>query len=334
MNKVCMIYTGGTIGMKKEEQGYVPKKGFLAEQLSLMPELNYPEVPKFDLIEYDPLLDSSNIRYEHWMRISEDVHRLYDDYTGFVILHGTDTMAYTASALSFMLRDLCKPIVLTGSQIPFGVIRTDARDNIISSLMIAGEARVPEVCVFFGNKLFRGNRSMKMSSDEKGAFESPNYPELAESGVQIRYFDKNIAPPGRELIYTPVGEQKIAVLKIIPGISYEIFNAIIDNGLDALVIEGFGAGNIPNLNGELVTLLSKVEDTQTPIIICTQCIRGSTLLGEYETSAQLKSINAICAFDMTTEATIAKLYYLLSKGYRGEKLKLRMETNLAGELTR
>ncbi len=334
MNKVCMIYTGGTIGMKKEAQGYVPCKGFLAEQLALMPECSYPEVPAFDLIEYEPLLDSSNIHCEHWIKIAEDIFRLYDRYSGFVILHGTDTMAYTASALSFMLKGLSKPVVLTGSQIPFGVIRSDARDNIISSLMIAGENKVPEVCVFFGNHLFRGNRSIKVSSDEKGAFASPNYPDLAESGVHIRYFDKNIAPAGNELLYTPIHPQKIAVLKTIPGISYDIFHSIVDSGLDALVIEGFGAGNIPNIGGELDSLLSKAQKAGTPIVICTQCIRGSTSVGEYETSSQLKGFGAICAFDMTTEAAVAKLYYLLSKGYAGEKLKLMMETNLAGELTK
>lgn len=333
MNKVCMIYTGGTIGMKRKDNGYVPKKGFLAEQLSQMAELSYDEVPKFDLIEYEPLLDSSNIHFEHWKQIANDIYHLYDNYSGFVILHGTDTMAYTASALSFMLKGLNKSIVLTGSQIPLGVIRSDARDNIISSLMIAGQSQVPEVCVFFGNKLLRGNRCIKMSSDEKGAFESPNYPELAESGVTLRYFKRNILPCGNELIYTPIKHCNIIVLKIIPGIFYGAFDAILESGIDALVIEGFGAGNLPNSGNELVDLLQKAKNMKIPVIICTQCVRGSTFVGEYETSSQLKDINAICAFDMTTESTVAKLYYLLSKGYQGDKLKKLMETNLVGELS-
>lgn len=334
MEKVCMIYTGGTIGMKREKNGYVPKKGFLSQQLSQMPELSYREVPDFDLIEYDPLLDSSNINFEHWKKIAGDIYRLYDNYKGFVILHGTDTMAYTASALSFMLRGLNKSVVLTGSQIPFGVIRTDARDNIISSLMIAGEGKVPEVCVFFGNKLFRGNRCIKISSNEKGAFESPNYPELAESGVTIRYFDRNILAEGNELLYTPVKEWNIVVLKMIPGISYKTFDAVLESGIDALVIEGFGAGNLPSTGNDLHLLLQKATSKNTPVVICTQCIRGSTFVGEYETSSELKNINAICAFDMTTEATVAKLYYLLSKGYAADKLKRLMETSLVGELSR
>ena len=174
MKKVCMIYTGGTIGMKKTENGYYPEPHFLERSLKQIHELSYHEVPEFDLIEYSPLLDSSNIQMEQWTKIAEDIFEHYDEYCGFVILHGTDTMAYTASALSFMLQGLSKPIVLTGSQIPLEEIRSDARDNIISSLMIAGEGQISEVCVFFANKLFRGNRCVKISSDEKGAFSSPN----------------------------------------------------------------------------------------------------------------------------------------------------------------
>ncbi len=333
MKKVCMIYTGGTIGMKKTPEGYSPQKGFLAQALNEIQELHYEEVPKFDLMEYEPLLDSSNINVTQWIQIAEDIATRYNDYIGFVILHGTDTMAYTASALSFMLQGLNKPIVLTGSQIPLSEIRTDGRDNIITSLMIAGQGKVPEVCVFFGNKLFRGNRVIKVSSDEKGAFESPNYPELAESGVHIRYFDRNIEPAGTSLIYSPVSNKKIAVLKVIPGISYDIFKGLLSDKLDALVIEGFGTGNIPNLQEELKELLSQVQQQNTALVICTQCIRGTTSLGEYETSSQLKNANAICAYDMTIEAIVTKLYYLLSKGYRGNELKEKMETSIAGELT-
>ena len=335
MKKVCMIYTGGTIGMKKTENGYYPEPNFLERSLKQIHELSYHEVPEFDLIEYSPLLDSSNVQMEQWTKIAKDIFEHYDDYCGFVILHGTDTMAYTAAALSFMLQGLSKPIVLTGSQIPLEEIRSDARDNIISSLMIAGEGQISEVCVFFANKLFRGNRCVKISSDEKGAFSSPNYPVLAESGITIRYFNRNIdIPKGAELLYTPIKKQNILVLKAVPGIPYDSFTNLITEYLDALVIEAFGSGNIPNRSHELTKLLQAAEQNNTAIVICTQCLRGTTSIGEYETSSQLKDADAICAYDMTVESTVAKLYYLLSKGYNRKQLKKWMEINIAGELSR
>ena len=234
-----------------------------------------------------------------------------------------------------MLQGLTKPIVLTGSQIPLEEIRSDARDNIISSLMIAGEGQISEVCVFFANKLFRGNRCVKISSDEKGAFSSPNYPVLAESGITIRYFNRNIdIPKGAELLYTPIKKQNILVLKVVPGISYDSFTKLVTEHLDALVIEAFGSGNIPNRSHELTKLLQTAEQNNTAVVICTQCLRGTTSIGEYETSSQLKDADAICAYDMTVESTVAKLYYLLSKGYNRKQLKKWMETNIAGELSR
>ena len=183
--KVCMIYTGGTIGMARSEHGYAPKEGFIRSALSRISELDFPEVPEYDLIEYTPLLDSSNISVKEWVKIARDIEDRYNEYDGFVILHGTDTMAYTASALSFMLDGLTKPVILTGSQIPLCEVRTDARDNVITALMIAGNYNVPEVCLYFGNKLLRGNRSTKVSSDELIAFDSPNYGPLADVGVRI-----------------------------------------------------------------------------------------------------------------------------------------------------
>lgn len=330
--KVCIIYTGGTIGMKREEKGYVPAKGFLAKALKEIKELSYPEVPNYDLIEYDPLLDSSNMAVEEWMKIAKDIYENYENYDGFVVLHGTDTMAYTASALSFILQGLEKPIVLTGSQIPLQEIRSDAADNIVTSIIIAGEGRVTEVCVYFGNKLYRGNRVMKISSDEKGAFTSPNYPTLATSGIHINYRDKNIKKFGDKLKFTELKRRNITVLKMVPGFSYKVFEPVIHEDLDAIILEGFGAGNIPNNNDELGSFLNKIRECKVALAICTQCINGNTLLGAYETSAELKDVNAISCFDMTTEATVAKLYYLLSLGYEGMELKDMMERDHVGEV--
>lgn len=332
MKKVCIIYTGGTIGMKRTENGYSPVKGFLKGALEEVKELHYPGVPKFDLIEYDPLLDSSNIAVEEWMKIAKDIFRLYDEYDGFVVLHGTDTMAYTASALSFSLQGLDKPVVLTGSQIPLEEIRSDALDNIVTSIIIAGDGKVPEVCLYFNNYLFRGNRVMKVSSDEKGAFESPNYPELAESGIHIRYRKRNIKKFGDELKFYEIKPKNVIVLKLVPGFSYRTFAKVLGPDVDAVIFEGFGAGNLPNNKSGLDEFLRVAEEYNTNILICTQCQRGTTILGEYETSSELKRAGAISCYNMTTEAIIAKLYYLLSQGYTGKSLKKEMEKNIVGEV--
>jgi len=211
--KVCMIHTGGTIGMARTENGYAPLKGFIKSALEDINELNSHDMPEYDLFEYDPLLDSSNISVKEWIKIAQDIKKKYDDYDGFVILHGTDTMAYTASALSFMLEGLTKPVILTGSQIPLCEIRNDGRDNIITALLIASKYSVPEVCLYFGSKLLRGNRSTKISSDELIAFDSPNYPTLADVGVRIELNEKNIAKTGEGLKLTLFEEQKIAIIK-------------------------------------------------------------------------------------------------------------------------
>jgi L-asparaginase len=331
--KVCLIHTGGTIGMAGTENGYAPRKGFIKSILSGMSELNSEEIPAFDLIEYDPLLDSSNISVREWVKIAQDIKDKYDDYDGFVILHGTDTMAYTASALSFMLEGLSKPVILTGSQIPLCEIRNDARDNLITSLMIAGNYHVPEVCLFFGNKLLRGNRATKISSDELIAFDSPNYPALGEAGVRIVVNEHVIREGGPELKLSKFEPQQIAVLKIFPGIQFEIFENILTTNLKGIVFEAFGAGNIPENKGALNRILEKAEENGTVIVVCTQCLRGSAMIGEYETSLSFARAGAVSGYDMTVEAAVTKLYYLLSLNYDHDMVKKLMGTNLRGEMS-
>ena len=334
MKKVCLIHTGGTIGMARTENGYAPKAGHLMSILSEMKELESSELPAFDLLEYDPLLDSSNISVTQWIKMAQDIKENYDAYDGFVILHGTDTMAYTASALSYMLEGLAKPVILTGSQIPLGEVRSDGNDNLVTSLMLAGFYQVPEVCLFFGNQLFRGNRSTKVSSDELIAFDSPNYPPLAEAGVRIRINDIAVRRPGAKLNLSLFQSQQIAVLKIFPGIQFGVFEKILTPNLKGIVFEAYGAGNIPDSDGTLDRFLAKAKDNGTIIVVCTQCLRGSASIGDYETSHSFQSAGAVSAYDMMVEAAVTKLYYLFSLGCDLDEIKRLMETNLRGELSK
>jgi L-asparaginase len=334
MKKVCVIHTGGTIGMAKTNNGYAPKAGYLQSILSDMKELKSAELPLFDLVEYDPLLDSSNISVNEWVKMAGDIKEKYHDYDGFVILHGTDTMAYTASALSYMLDGLAKPVILTGSQIPLCEIRSDGNDNLITSLLLAGFYQVPEVCLFFGNQLFRGNRVTKVSSDDLIAFDSPNYPSLADAGVRIHLNDMAIRRPGAALKLSLFQAHQIAVLKIFPGIQFEAFENMLTPNLKGIVFEAYGAGNIPDTDNALKRFLAKANENGTIIVVCTQCLRGSVSIGEYETSLSFANAGAVSGYDMMVEAAVTKLYYLLSLGCGFEEIKQLMATNLRGELSK
>lgn len=334
MSRVCVIHTGGTIGMARTKNGYAPKAGYLNAILSEMKELKSAELPAFDLVEYDPLLDSSNISVKEWIKMASDIKARYDSYDGFVILHGTDTMAYTASALSYMLDGLAKPVILTGSQIPLCEIRNDGKDNLITSLILAGSYPVPEVCLFFGNQLFRGNRATKVSSDDLIAFDSPNYPPLADAGVRIQLNDMAIRRPGTELKLSLFEAHQIAVLKIFPGIQFQVFENILIPNLKGIVFEAYGAGNIPDTDAALKKFLAKANENGTIIVVCTQCLRGSASIGEYETSLSFANAGAVSGYDMMVEAAVTKLYYLLSVGCGLDEIKRLMETNLRGELSK
>lgn len=332
--RVLIIHTGGTIGMKNTENGYTPVPGYLSSELVNIPDLNREDFPEWDLFEMSPLLDSSNVSVDEWNAIGRIIYDNYDAYSGFVILHGTDTMSYTASALSFMLEGLDKPVILTGSQIPLSELRSDGRDNLITSIMIASEGVACEVCLYFSARLMRGNRSMKMSADGLVAFDSPSYPHLAEAGITVKY-NRPAILNAREggLSYHPFDKVPIGVLKLFPGIQFGLFEDIMTDKLSGIVLETFGAGNIPMGNGDLLPIIKKAFSTGTVITVCSQCPSGTVTLGAYETSSKLKCAGAVSGKDMTTEAAVAKLYYLFSLGLSKEEIKDMMEKNIAGELT-
>ncbi len=332
--KVLIIYTGGTIGMKRSGKGYIPVSGFLSEAISVIGDMKSPSAPKWDLYEMTPLLDSSDITVKEWNKIAEVIYNNYDNYDGFVVLHGTDTMAYTASALSFILDGLNKPVVLTGSQIPLSEIRSDGKDNLVTSLLIAADGVANEVCLYFSGKLLRGNRAVKMSADKLVAFDSPNYPHLADAGITVRY---NHAAIGRkqdkELVMRKFYEVPIGVLKVFPGIQFGLFESIMTEKLSGIVLETFGAGNIPSDSGALIPIIKSAFESGSVITVCSQCPSGTVTLGAYETSSALKAAGAVSGSDMTTEAAVAKLYYLFSLGISKDEIKAKMEQDLRGEMT-
>lgn len=332
--RILVIYTGGTIGMLKTPSGYAPQKEAFHILLEQMPELHAADMPLWDIVDMDPLLDSSNITVHEWNAIGICISGHYSAYDGFVVLHGTDTMAYTASALSFMLRGNTKPVILTGSQIPLCEIRNDARDNIITALLIAASDRIHEVCLYFGGKLLRGNRAIKYSADDLIAFESPNYPPLAEVGISIRYNTAAILSPRKgRFSFQPLRNVPIGVIKVFPGIQFELFDSIMTERLRGIVIETFGAGNIPAHADSLLPIIKKASDNGTVIIVCSQCPHGTVSLGAYETSSALKDAGAVSGYDITTEAAVAKLYYLFSRGLGREEIMIRMEKSMRGEIT-
>lgn len=334
MKKICIIYTGGTIGMVPTDQGYAPEAGSFATALAGIDDLSAEGMPAWDLIEFDPLLDSSNIAVDQWNQIGRVIRDNYDSYDGFVVLHGTDTMAYTASALSFMLEGLDKPVILTGSQIPLCRLRSDARDNLITSILIAGEGKACEVCLYFGGRLIRGNRATKASADGLIAFDSPNYPLLAEAGIDIRYNQRVLrAVSGGGFHLAEFRETSIGVIKVFPGIQFQLFEPIMTEGLNGIVLETFGTGNIPNYDDALLPMIRRAFDNGTIVVVCSQCPQGTVRLGAYEVSAALTRAGAVSGFNMTTEAAVAKLYYLFSKGYDRDRVKAEMEEDLRGELT-
>lgn len=335
--RVYIAYTGGTIGMTKTPDGYAPAYGFLEAQIAAMPELRSDLMPEYDIHEYDPLLDSANMTPAEWLKIAQDIADHYDGYDGFIVLHGTDTMAYTASALPFMLQGLRKPVILTGSQIPLCEVRNDARANMITVMMIAAQFAIPEVCLYFGHQLLRGCRSVKVNADGFDAFASPNYPPLGEVGIGIDIdWDVVLPPPETPdvLQVKELGAATVGALRLWPGISAQVVHNILQPPLRGLVLEAYGVGNGPTNNVEFLDALRQAAGRGVVIVDCSQCLKGTVNLEGYATGSALAQVGVLSGYDMTTEAALAKLVYLFSQDLDADSIKRLLQTNLRGELTR
>lgn len=336
-SSVLIIYTGGTMGMVEDEKGALTPFDF-GQILEKVPSLRSFDL-KIRVVAFGDLIDSSNVNPLHWAAIGGIIAENYNSYHGFVVIHGTDTMAYSASALSFMLEGLNKPVIFTGSQLPIGAARSDARGNLITALEIASTRKndrpvISEVCIYFDYVLLRGNRAKKVESIHFDAFKSENYPALAESGIEIDYNKAAISrhDPGSKLVFRQHFDTNVAIIKLFPGVSQHIIQNILNiSGLKGIVLETFGSGNAPT-NDWLITSLAGAIRKGVVIFNVSQCTGGRVIQGKYNTSSRLRDIGVLSGSDLTTEAAITKLMFLLGNEKDLKEVKRKLTVPICGEM--
>ncbi|OUS01356.1 L-asparaginase 1 [Flavobacteriales bacterium 33_180_T64] len=336
---ILLVYTGGTIGMIMDPKTSALKAFDFKNLLQRIPELQLLDCT-IETLSFEDPIDSSNMNPKYWVQIAEIIEDNYDDFDGFVVLHGSDTMSYSASALSFMFENLAKPIIFTGSQLPIGDLRTDAKENLITSIQMAslqkgGKPVIKEVGLYFEYKLYRGNRTTKINAEHFEAFESFNYPHLAESGVHLKVEYDDLFKPNlrKKLVVHKQFKTEILLIKLFPGISESVLKPFfIMEHIKGIVLETYGAGNTTT-EAWFIDLLKQTIKRSIPIINVTQCSGGGVLMGQYETSTQLKSIGVISGKDITTEAALAKLMFMLGEQVSPRAFKTIFETSLRGEMT-
>ena len=335
MKNILVIYTGGTIGMVKDKVTGALHPFDMKKIYEALPVLRQLDC-NIDTWQFDPIIDSSDMNAGVWIRLADLIGQQYDKYDGFVVLHGTDTMSYTASALSFLLEDLSKPVIITGSQLPLGMIRTDGRENIISAIEIAANEQVAigEVCIFFENKLFRGNRTTKFNAEHFEAFYSGNYPSLAKVGINIIYKQHLLRPLSNKTlkVYDKMCDNVI-IVKVHPALRQEYLEAFLAvEGLKGVVLETYGSGNAPT-SPWFINAIKKAIDKGVIVLNVTQCKAGSVVMGHYEASMELLNIGVVSGGDITTEAALAKLMFVLAN-YNSKEERIKMlNSDMRGEIT-
>ncbi|MBR0259317.1 MAG: type I asparaginase [Prevotella sp.] len=339
-SKVLLIYTGGTIGMNRNPHTGALEPFDFEHLLLRVPELKQFNM-QIDTHQFNPPIDSSDMSPQLWTDLSHVIADSYDQYDGFVVLHGTDTMAYTASALSYMLENLTKPVIFTGSQLPIGQLRTDGKENFITSIEIAatkdeeGHARVPEVGIYFNGHLLRGNRTTKQSADEFNAFESFNFPHLVDAGVNITYHEERILKPDWSKPMTPHFrlDNNVIIFSLFPGIREDLIRHIIHTpNLKAIVMRTFGSGNAPQ-RPWLLNALKEGTKHGKVIVNISQCMQGMVEMGRYDTGFQLKEAGVVSGYDSTVESAVTKLMFLQSHYNDPEKVREMMNRSIRGEIT-
>jgi L-asparaginase len=333
---IGVIYTGGTFGMVRSPRGYVPAKGLAGLLQANMPELRREGIPRYELIESDRPIDGANVAPNFWYDLAEQTIDIEADYDGFVIIHGTDTLAYTASALSFLLAPMAKPVVVTGAQIPLVEVESDAHANLEAALTVAAAAYTSEVSIVFGRRVLRGNRATKISSIALDGFDSPNFPPLADLGPPIHF--RELGEPRRAVppswFERPACRPgNIVVLPIFPGIQADMVKAVVGTDVRGMILECYGKGSAPNLNQPLIRALREAIDGGVVAVAVSQCVEGGVSLGTYASGSALADCGVVGGFDMTREAAFTKLHYLFARDLAPEEIAQRMQQNLRGELT-